>query len=191
MEEILASIRKIISEDQAETEKGQAAATAPAQPDVLELTQELKDDGSVVPVAMEAMEAVEPQAAPMREMSGFDRMDKMESPRADSMDMHDNEDFISHSARHAVGQAFGALESQEQKREEPPMSAGGNLDAAFERAVSNAFEPAIHRWVDSRSGEIMEQLKPLIRQWMDDNLPAIIENAVRNEIARAVRSRGR
>ena len=193
MEEILASIRKIISEDQAETEKGQAAATAPAQPDVLELTQELKDDGSVVPVAMEAVES---QAAPMREMSGremsgFDRMDKMESPKADSMDMHDNEDFISHSARHAVGQAFGALESQEQKREEPPMSAGGNLDAAFERAVSNAFEPAIHRWVDSRSGEIMEQLKPLIRQWMDDNLPAIIENAVRNEIARAVRNRGR
>lgn len=195
MEEILASIRKIISEDQAEPEKSAAATTAPAEPEavaeVLELTEEVRDDGSIAPVAVDAaMEAVEPQAAPMREMRFAD-----EAPRRDMdrrMDDVNHEDFISDSARRALGQAFGALdEPQQQRIEEEPMPANGNLDAAFERAVRQAFEPALHEWVDSRSNEIMDQLKPLIREWMDANLPALIENAVRNEIARAVRTRGR
>jgi cell pole-organizing protein PopZ len=191
MEEILASIRKIISEDQAEPEKSAAQSTAPAQPEaveVLELTEEVTDDGSVVSVAVEAaMEAVEPQAAPMRELRSFDT----DRPRRDMSDVN-QDDLISDSARQALGQAFGALDEHQQQRiEETPMPANGNLDAAFERAVRQAFEPALHEWVDSRSNEIMDQLRPLIREWMDANLPALIENAVRNEIARAVRSRGR
>lgn len=186
MEEILASIRKIISEDQAEPAQSapQAAAAAPGDEDVLELTQEVRDDGSVEAVAMES---VEPEAAPMREVRNFDTR---ESPRQDMTDVN-HDDFISDAARHAVGRAFSAMEPQNTQQEEAPMQPGGNLDAAFERAVQNAFAPAIHDWIDGRSSEIMEQLKPLIRQWMDDNLPAIIENAVRNEVARAVRSRGR
>lgn len=191
MEEILASIRKIISEDQAEPEKSAAQSTAPAEPEaveVLELTEEVRDDGSIAPVAVEAaMEAVEPQAAPMRETRSFGN----DSPRRDMSDVN-QDDLISDSARQALGQAFGALdEHQQQRTEETPMPANGNLDAAFERAVRQAFEPALHEWVDSRSNEIMDQLRPLIREWMDANLPALIENAVRNEIARAVRSRGR
>jgi len=191
MEEILASIRKIISEDQAEPEKSAGATTAPAQPDVaaevLELTEEVRDEGSIAPLAVEAaMEAVEPQAAPMREMRFAD-----ERPRREMNDVN-QDDLISDSARQALGQAFGALDEHQQERfEEVPMPANGNLDAAFERAIRQAFEPALHEWVDSRGNEIMDQLKPLIREWMDANLPALIENAVRNEIARAVRNRGR
>ena len=189
MEEILASIRKIISEDQAEPEKSAAQGTATAEPeavsDVLELTEEVREDGSIAPIAVEAaMEAVEPQAAPMREMRFAD-----ERPRREMNDV-DHDDLISDSARRALGQAFGALDEQQHRTtEEDPMPANGNLDAAFERAVRQAFEPALHEWVDSSSNEIMDQLKPFIREWMDANLPALIENAVRNEIARAVRSR--
>ena len=193
MEEILASIRKIISEDKAEPEKsaGPAASTAPVQADtaeVLELTDEVRDDGSIIPVNMEAaMEAVEPQAAPMREMRNF------ETPESSRQNMADenHDDFISDAARHAVGRAFSAIEPQNTQQEEAPMQPGGNLDAAFERAVQNAFAPAIHDWIDGRGNEIMDQLKPLIRQWMDANLPSLIENAVSNEIPRAVRNRGR
>ena len=186
MEEILASIRKIISEDQAEPAQSASPApdTASAVDDVLELTQEVRSDGSVEEVAMET---VEPEAAPMREARNFE---PTESPRQTMAD-ENHDDFISDAARNAVGRAFSAIEPQNTQQQEAPMQPGGNLDAAFERAVQNAFAPAIHDWIDGRSGEIMEQLKPLIRQWMDDNLPAIIENAVRNEVARAVRNRGR
>ncbi|MGQ0740846.1 MAG: DUF2497 domain-containing protein [Alphaproteobacteria bacterium] len=183
MEEILASIRKIISEDQAEPEKSVAATTAPAQAEVLELTNEVRDDGSVAPVAMEA---VEPEAAPMRDVPSYQSMpERREGPEMS----HD--ELISDHARQALGQAFDALEQGERRgTEEQPMS-GGTLDAAFERAVRSAFEPVLHNWVDSRADLVMEQLTPLIRQWMDDNLPALIENVVRNEIARAVRNRKR
>jgi cell pole-organizing protein PopZ len=34
-------------------------------------------------------------------------------------------------------------------------------------------------------------MKPLIREWMDENFPALLENAVRAEVERVVRSRGK
>jgi cell pole-organizing protein PopZ len=37
----------------------------------------------------------------------------------------------------------------------------------------------------------MEHMKPLIREWMDENFPSLLENAVRTEVARAVKARGR
>jgi cell pole-organizing protein PopZ len=189
MEEILASIRKIISEDQNEAAK--PAAPMPAQAAsvddgaVLELDQEIRSDGSVMPVAMEPARPTSPSHDNGMSELTFDTGGKMKPEMAEM----GHEDLISDAARNAVGRAFVSLDSNQQQ--EAPMPAGGSVEAAFENAVRSAFEPALHQWVDSRSNEIMEQLKPLIRQWMDDNLPALIENAVRNEIARAVRTRGR
>lgn len=175
MEEILASIRKIISDDHGEP------AVAP-QPDVLELTQEVKDDGSVVRVA--------PEPGPARteaENGGALAMETVVSLKGEARAERQG-DFISDVTRHALGRAF---ESIVDEPSEQPRSPGGPLEAAFREAVQAAFAPALNDWVASSSDEIVEHLKPLIRQWMDDNLPAIIENAVRNEIARAVRNRGR
>lgn len=194
MEEILASIRKIISEDQNEPVKPVAQFAAeeapPAEAAVLELDQEVKDDGSVVAVAVTTEEA-----EPSRQ-AGDNGMSEMTFETGGTMKPGvvelSHEDIIPDTARSAVGRAFASLDSnQGQQQREAMMPAGGNLDAAFERAVQSAFAPAIYDWIDARGGDIMEQLKPLIRQWMDDNLPALIENAVRNEIARAVRNRGR
>ncbi len=190
MEEILASIRKIISEDQNEPANPAAAEAATGEVAVLELDQEVRDDGSVVAVA-----AATEEAAPTRQ-AGNNGMSDMNFETGGTMKPGvvelSHEDIIPDTARNAVGRAFASLDSnQGQQQMEAAMPAGGNLDAAFERAVQSAFAPAIHDWIDARGGDIMEQLKPLIRQWMDDNLPALIENAVRNEIARAVRNRGR
>ena len=33
-------------------------------------------------------------------------------------------------------------------------------------------------------------MKPLIREWMDEHFPALLEGAVRNEVARVVKARG-
>src|SRR6185312_15318032 len=60
MEEILASIRKIISEDSPEASPSpQAAAAEPMEADVLELTQEVHDEPLPAPVA-----APQPPPAP-------------------------------------------------------------------------------------------------------------------------------
>jgi uncharacterized protein len=34
-------------------------------------------------------------------------------------------------------------------------------------------------------------MKPLIREWMDENFPALLENAVKSEVERIVRARTR
>jgi cell pole-organizing protein PopZ len=41
--------------------------------------------------------------------------------------------------------------------------------------------------VQGNSAEIVAQLKPIIREWMDHNLPDLIENTVKREISRRAR----
>jgi hypothetical protein len=186
MEEILASIRKIISEDQP-----QAAAPAPAptparpvavveptpaaaQPasDVLELTEEVHDE-----------EPASPEPEPIIENDiAFESFES--EPNAEP----DMDDLISDATRSAMGRAFANLDSEPASYSAP---AGSTLEALFLRAVSDAFVPTLKDWVDDHHAEIMANLKPLIRAWMDEHLPQLIEVAVTKEIARAAAERPR
>jgi cell pole-organizing protein PopZ len=198
MEEILASIRKIISEDQQPEPARPAPMPAPvkAQPapepepiairaaapvaapppppaaelDVLELTEEVTDDEPLEPPASRAplLEndiAFENIAPPPREEPAMDV------------------DLISDSTRHAVGRAFANLNGE--KSEFAPRSGSGGIEAIFVRAVQDAFQPTLQHWIDGHSTDIMDNLKPLIRAWMNEHLPALIEAAVVKEIARS------
>jgi cell pole-organizing protein PopZ len=175
MEEILASIRKIISEDQPEAAKPapqpspvRSPAPEAAQPeaDVLELTEEVREEETVAPPA-------QPEP-PIENDIAFENIEA--EPEAGS----DMDDLIPDSARSAMGRAFASLNA-------PAVSApaGGTLDALFLRAIQDAFTPTLLEWVDSHQSEILEQLKPIIREWMDENLPSLIEAAVTRELARA------
>jgi len=50
------------------------------------------------------------------------------------------------------------------------------------RAV--VIQPELQHWIDSHSTDIMDNLKPLIRAWMDEHLPTLIEAAVASPQAR-------
>ena len=190
MEEILASIRKIISEDQPapdkpkEEPKPSAAAAAPmpsaveAEPEILELTDEVPDD--------------EPEApAPESIAEGdvvFEAIDDL--PESQEEPAMDDDDLISSSTRHAVERVFDGLDTKETPS--PSFApAGGSVEAVFVRALQDAFQPTLQGWVGDHTTDIMDHLKPLIRQWMDENLPSIIESAVQREVARAVKARRR
>jgi hypothetical protein len=176
MEEILASIRKIISEDQPEAAKPapepspvRSAAPDPApQPeaDVLELTEEVREE--------------EPAAPPAQPEPPIENDIAFENIEAEPEKEPDMDDLISDSARSAMGRAFASLDA-------PAASApaAGTLDALFVRAIQDAFTPTLLEWVDGHQSEILEQLKPMIREWMDENLPSLIEAAVSRELARA------
>jgi cell pole-organizing protein PopZ len=200
MEEILASIRKIISEDQPEAAKTTAmpepmAVHAPApQPvaaeaDVLELTEEVPEEAPApiapapAPAPAPAMAAPVAKPAPVPEpepvMENDIAFETVETePKAEpSMD-----DLISESARNAMGRAFAHLD---RGSAELTAAGGGTLDALFLRAISDAFTPTLQEWIDARHAEILDGLKPLIREWMDENLPSLIETAVTKELTRA------
>ena len=202
MEEILASIRKIISEDQpAEGAKPAATRPAPAKAspvveaapakaaaapaaadlDVLDLTDEIaEEEPSPVRAAprMAPPPVPEPEPAPVIEDDViFQNIEPATRIKERTMD----DDFISDSTRSAMGRAFQNLNGQT-----PPVTLkGGSIEAIFSEAVQQAFRPALKEWVDDHSNDIMDQLRPLIRAWMDEHLPPLIEAAVIKEISRA------
>jgi cell pole-organizing protein PopZ len=200
MEEILASIRKIISEDQpaegakpaAKPAPAKAAAvepapvkaaptpTAAADLDVLDLTDEIPDDEPLVRASPRMAPPPAASAVPEPAIEDDVIFQNIEpAPRPKERDMDD--DFISDSTRSAMGRAFQNLNGQA-----PPVTLkGGSIEAIFSEAVQQAFRPALKEWVDDHSNEIMDQLRPLIRAWMDEHLPPLIEAAVIKEISRA------
>ena len=189
MEEILASIRKIISEDAPEA----AAAPAPAAPepapepvpvhaappppvhdDALELTQEI--------------EVAAPQPAPAEDIV-FENV----APPAAS-----HSDIFSDQTRKAMEDTFNAIPEEEPEPVAPMRSPaplqpvdGATVENVFERAVRESFEPVLHKYLKDNSAAVIEGMKPLIREWMDEHFPPLLEGAVRAEVERVVKARGK
>ena len=194
MEEILASIRKIISEDAPEggapaaeappPPPPPAAAVAPATPapmheDILELTQEVEvvsSDPIPGPIPTPAEDIVFENVAPSSEHS----------------------DIFSDQTRKAMENAFNSIPDEEPEPAAPVRRAasiapvdGASVESVFERAVRESFEPVLQKYLSDNSGAVIERMKPLIREWMDEHFPPLLEGAVRAEVERVVKSRGK
>ena len=94
--------------------------------------------------------------------------------------------------------------STEQSRERPSGSAPGAqpraidehglLSAATTAAVGAAFD-TLAQTAQVRSGRTIEELvseliRPMLKTWLDDNLPEMVERLVRAEIERLSRAKG-
>ena len=209
MEEILASIRKIISEDAPEAVPAAAAeAAAPppeaaaakqellttpetaATPDieVLELTQEIFE--APAPVAM--AEAPKPEEKPDEVV--FEPVAEPVAPPAAKED-----GIFSNQTRKAMDDAFDSLDNVPEepvRAPRPPVAPlapieGTTVENVFERAVRESFEPVLQKYLSDNSAAVIDGMKPLIREWMDENFPPLLENAVRSEIERVVKARGK
>ncbi len=195
MEEILASIRKIISEDSSEA----PAAPAAAEADVLELTQELPSEPPPPAAPKPAPVAVAPAPKPADDIV-FQTIEEpapkpAPPPAAPAPVVHD--DIFSDKTRKALDETFAKIPDAVEPPAPPPAPApalsippGSSVEAVFERAVAGAFDPVLHQWMDANKADLMAAVKPLIREWMDEHFPALLEGAVRNEVERVVRSRG-
>ncbi len=78
----------------------------------------------------------------------------------------------------------------------PAADAGerGLLSAPAAAAVDSAFNALAHT-VQVRDGRTLEDfiselLRPMLKTWLDENLPAMVERLVRAEIERVSRGRG-
>ncbi|HEY4113759.1 MAG TPA: DUF2497 domain-containing protein [Rhizomicrobium sp.] len=222
MEEILASIRKIISEDADNGQQPAAPpapepvqAVQPAQPaakqdaDVLELTHEVREEPAPQPIAaapqpVPELAPVPPPVAAAPQAAAIEEDDVVfvskEEPPVSSPATNgaDHDGIFSEKARKAIDDAFANLDQEEEPVSAPPASPasmppveGNSVEAVFERAVREAVEPLLHEWMDSRKDDLLNSVKPIIRDWMDEHFPAILEGAVRDEVARAVKARGK
>jgi len=186
MEEILASIRKIISEDSPEAvpetrpapspEPAPAAESAVQQEYVLELTQEI---------------VAEDTSAPAREPE-HDVVFEPVEPAAGA------NDIFSETTRKAMDDVFAAIPDVGEPPAATPAAPaapiapvdGATVENVFERAVRESFEPVLRSYLADNSAAVIERMKPVIREWMDEHFPALLEGAVRAEVERVVKSRG-
>jgi len=181
MEEILASIRKIIAED---PPGGEGTSVSPAttdEPEVLDLTQEVHQES----VTMASAPAATEEQAPFQN----------EPPAADgdAHETHSSEGIFSEKTRKALSDAFARLEpaSSQTASEQVLDMSGLPIEAVFEKAVREAFNPVLRKWLDDNSAALIERSKPAISEWLDAHFPAMLEDAVRNEVSRAVMARRR
>jgi len=188
MEEILASIRRIISED-AEGQKpaaptAEAAAPAPApaptpaDDDILELTDKVNDDGSVVSLAPrpdDEFPSLDREPKPSFALNEEDFADKPSEPDKDDI-AFDQEEFsralMSGSSSAAAASAFAQLE---QEMAVPARPAGASP------AANSSGSLTVEQLV-------LDAVKPMLKTWLDANLPGIVEDLVRAEIERVAQA---
>ncbi len=201
MEEILASIRRIISEDDAPAETAPAAAAsaeaAPASETALE-------PEPVVSSALmdETPSMEEPQAS---EEDVLELTDAYEAPAAESLgdlDISESEPFPSAP----VAESVFVDEPVEVYAPEPSSapapsydslvgdSAAASAASAFAGFASTIRKPEPME-ASTGSGPTVDELarallRPMLREWLDANLPAIVEAQVRKEVERIARNAG-
>jgi len=186
MEEILASIRRIISDDDAGKP---AAAPAPAPAAGAKNSQ---DDIDAMLAGFDVAPDDEPdEAAAAEAQIAADVLELTEAMQAKGPAFNGIE--------HSTDMAFGEAPEPERPRvpEEPrsmPMSDRALLSPRTSAAVDNAFNSLAHTVLvqNSRTLEdlVREMLKPMLKAWLDDNLPNMVERLVRAEIERVSRGRG-
>ena len=202
MEEILASIRKIISEDSTEQPPAAVApveaAPAPVpepepEPDILDLTQEIAEEPPAPEPVAVAPAAYVPPPTPENDVV-FEPIDE---PVNEPSSHHD---IFSDKTRQSIDDAFAAIDHDDEEEVPAPAPTpkarvaastdGASVEAVFERAVNEAFEPVAKQWLGENAAPLIDRMKPLIREWMDEHFPALLEGAVRDEVARVAKARG-
>jgi cell pole-organizing protein PopZ len=182
MEEILASIRRIIADDTPEAAKdaakGSAAPAAaptaqpkpaPAQSAPAAMSQDdidamLADEAADEPGILELSNPVaKPQPAPagFRQVPSSDvmfREEEQEHQAPDYAEAPTGEALLSVETNAAVTAAFGSLAS--------------TILTENSRTIEDL---------------VREMLRPMLKAWLDDNLPGLVERMVRAEIERVAR----
>jgi len=185
MEEILASIRRIISEDaeEGENQPSEEPAEASAAPEplageqdeeeeVLELTEMVEEERPV-----QEPEVVARQPEPIREPEPAPRAVLPERPRPKSV--QEEEEVMLVDRERESGQEEGLLSS----------SSSSAMASAFSQLAERtrvASDPTV-----TLEDIVREMVRPMLKEWLDTNLPPLVERLVQEEIERATHQAGR
>lgn len=219
MEEILASIRRIIADDDGSGKAAKAAAPAPkpvpapAPPPPPQPVANTQDDVDAMladlepaqeppaPVAVEPEPPPPPPPAPEPEpaaevlMLTEDMAAQVEpAPQpAGFRTIEAGSDVVfSDAPGKADDDARRQLDQARRQFDESPSSEQ-LLSRATTAAVDNAFNSLANTILgnNARTLEdlVKDMLRPMLKSWLDDNLPGLVERIVRSEIERVSRGR--
>ena len=226
MEEILASIRRIIADDEAKP----AAAEKPASPLAAAKPAVMKDipPSAIAPAPKPAPPAPKPAPAPPPPApepvasNNQDDIDAMlasldaATPEADirpaqpepEADVFELTDEMALPEPAPPAPTFSKVEPQDdiefteakarrQAAYEPPFESAAPARPILSHSTVSAVESACHSLANTvlsnnaRTLEdlVKEMLRPMLKSWLDDNLPGLVERIVKAEIERVSRGR--
>jgi len=221
MEEILASIRRIIADDDAnkpaKVPKPPAAKPSPAPaaaspmpslppappPAALANSQDdirtLADPSAAATSGPDAFDLTEAMAAAPAVNPGL-------APAFRTIDVTSDMVFAERAPDAPVGPPLRIIEEARRPPLPPPPSPlaaasapqpspdRGLISSSTMAAVDSAFHSLSHTVLgqNARTLEdlVKEMLRPMLKSWLDDNLPSLVERIVRAEIERVSRGRG-
>lgn len=210
MEEILASIRRIIADD--DSSKTPPKAADPLPPPPTPVAQRAEPIVPVVP-PRPAPIAPRPPAEPAMRQAEIDAMlsslDKPAPapaplPPPDVLELTESMAAPAPPPPQAVNGGFRTIDGQpdivfDDRAVEPPADLPeaevqeALISASTTAAVDSAFNTLAHTVLvqNGRTLEdlVREMLRPLLKTWLDDNLPSLVERLVRAEIERVSRGR--
>ena len=205
MDEILASIRRIIADDQV------IPLTRPGNPAVSPVSAPAPAAAPVAPTpAPAAARPAEPMsrapsASPPRAEIPIRRYDdparSFEAVTRRRADAGESKDAAFAARLRATVERDRPREEPRPAREIPyagpvpgagpeaePNAAGKLLSASTRASVASSFSAlAATAQSDSIETTVRDMLRPMLQQWLDDNLPSLVERLVRAEIERVAR----
>jgi len=197
MEEILASIRRIIADDDA-SKSAQRAPEPPKQaprPAPPPRMPEPEPEPEPEPIVAEA----QPEELPMPP-----EPEPEEDQASDILDLTESMAAPAATPQFRKIEGFSDVSFDEAEPPKPAMPQGdvssfrsrpenGLLSSATSAAVDSAFNALAQTVLvqNARTLEdlVREMLRPMLKSWLDDNLPGMVERMVRAEIERVSRGR--
>ncbi len=182
MEEILASIRRIISEDESTPE-----AVEDAPPEVAAATVP-EPQPEPAPLPMAAPPAPEPEPSPQP-------VAKVE-PLPPAVLVEEEDDDLELTQKVETHGDLDVFDAEPEIAPPPPAAAASLVSAQVAAVTAASFDklsatiamPAAGRTLED---VVREMLRPMLQQWLDENLPGIVQEAVQAEVDRISRSRVR
>ncbi len=206
MEEILSSIRRIIADDDASktTKPPEPAAAVPGRPVPPPRATGLPPAPPPETVAnsQDAIDAMLANAEPPKG-DVLDLTEAMATPAADAEPAPtfrtiDAASDVVFTERTHDAPAEPAVRIIEEARRPPAPAPAPTLDrglisSSTMAAVDSAFNTLAHTVIgqNARTLEdlVKEMLRPMLKSWLDDNLPSVVDRIVRAEIERVSRGR--
>jgi cell pole-organizing protein PopZ len=237
MEEILASIRRIIADDEAkppiaEKAAGSAASAKPEKSGAAAPAAKAPAMNDIAPSAIAASQAAAPKAppvaaaapaapaasnsqddidamlaglddatseaeirAPQPDGEVFELTDEMALPDAPPSSFHkiDPEDDIEFTETAAARAVHRQPAFEPPPFESPAAAPPQILSRSTVSAVESAFNTLAHTVLSNNARTledlVREMLRPMLKSWLDDNLPGLVERIVKAEIERVSRGR--
>src|SRR3974390_2799559 len=196
MEEILASIRRIIADDEPGGQKLVGAPNPPVPPPVATAPSQAPppapppaaNDQEDIDVMLADLDAP-PRPAPKQAAPSPDVLDLTEATTAPTPPPGPPPPF------RTIDSASGVVFTESAPRSVPPPSASET--ALISRATISAVDSAFNSLANVVLGPnartledlVKEMLRPMLKGWLDDNLPGMVERIVRAEIERVSRGR--